>query len=301
MPTWLSIVIAAHLLTALAFLVDKYLLARTIPRPSAYAFYVGVLGGASILLLPFHFEFPTLAQAVLDFAAGAVFVVALLAFYTALRRGETSRVVTYIGGTTPLWTLVLAYLFLGERLGGQELLGFGALVIGSALIVRESSTRTARQRGVYAFASLAAFAFATSYILMKAVFLEQDFIPGFVWSRIGAVIASCAILLHRPSRVAIAAPQQRPKGWQYGLFLGGQTAGAIGFIALQYAVSLASPTLVNAMQGVQYAFLFLFVLVLGRRLPQLREQLNRRVVVQKLAAIGVIIIGLALLAQASLS
>lgn len=296
-PLWLLVVILAHLLNAVAFLVDKFLLSRAVPKPAVYAFFVGMLGAITFVLLPLDFALPTGPQALLDLAAGATFVFALLCFFSALQRGEASRIVPYIGGTIPIWTLVFAYLALGERLTSRELIAFAVLVLGSALIAREGSRVGTRRGHAYAIASFAAVFFALSTVLMKVIFLHQAFIPGFVWSRAGAVIAALAILLHAPSRAAIIQPQQRPRGSLLTLFIGGQLAGAVGFLTLQYAVSLASPTLVNALQGVQYAFIFVLILTLGRTFSQLRERLTRAIVLQKVAAIVVIAVGLAMLAR----
>jgi len=299
MPFWLLVVIGAHLLNALAFLADKFLLARAVPKPAVYAFFVGVLGAMTFILLPFDFQIPTAAHALLDIAAGATFVLALLLFFTALKRGEASRIVPYVGGTIPVWTLVIAYLTLGERLDRNALLAFGVLVIGSALIARDASTGASHRRHAYTIASFAAVSFAVSTVLMKAVFLQQAFIPGFVWSRAGALLAALAILLHASSRSAILERRARPKGRYLGLFFAGQLAGAGGFLTLQYAVSMASPTLVNALQGVQYGFLFLLTVLLGRTFPQLRERLTRGIVTQKIIAFIVIAIGLAMLSRAT--
>lgn len=300
MPTWLLVVIAAHLLNAVAFVVDKFLLARAVPKPTAYAFFVGMLGAVAFVLLPFDWVVPTPGEAVLDVAAGATFVLALLAFFTALKRGEASRIVPYVGGTIPVWTLILAYAFLGERLAQRELLAFAVLVVGAALIARDPGHGASggSKRFAYPYASVAAVCFAVSAVLMKAVFLQQSFLAGFAWSRVGSVLAALAILAHGPSRRAISAPQQRPHGKLAVLFTAGQVAGALGFLTIQYAISVASPTLVNALQGVQYAFLFLIAALLGRRFPQLRERLSSRIVSQKVLAIVVIGIGLAMLAQA---
>ncbi|MFH1099158.1 MAG: DMT family transporter [Candidatus Uhrbacteria bacterium] len=299
MPFWVIIVLGAHILNALSFLVNKFLLARAVSRPGAYAFYVGALGLIAFALLPFDPALPSSAAAwAIDVAAGATFVLALLAFFTALKRGEASRIIPYVGGTIPVWTLILAYLWLGERLASRELIAFAILVIGSALVAREMKEGRTRTRGAYMYASLAALAFGVSSVLMKAAFLSQPFIAAFVWSRAGAVIAALAILFHGVSRRAIFAREERPRGRRVlTLFFSGQIAGALGFLMLQYAISVASPTLVNALQGVQYAFLFLLIVILGRRYKQLHENLSRAIVIQKLTAIAVIVIGLATLAS----
>ena len=50
---WLIVAISAYLILAIVFLVDKYLLVGPIPNPKIYAFYIGTLGIAVLLLVPF--------------------------------------------------------------------------------------------------------------------------------------------------------------------------------------------------------------------------------------------------------
>ena len=81
------------------------------------------------------------------------------------------------------------------------------------------------------------------------------------------------------------------------LVLVSQVGGALGFVLVTYAVSLASVTLVAAMQGIQYAFLFLMVAFMTWKFPKvLRERMNKAIVLQKIAAILIISAGLAVLA-----
>lgn len=296
LPLWLTIVLGAHILNALAFLVDKFLLARTVPKPAVYAFSVGSLSGIAAILFFFDPRLPTLAQLPYDILAGVTFLIALLLFFTALRRGEASRIVPFIGGTIPIYTLLFAYLFLHERLIQQELLAFGLLVVAAALVSREAPGDSPRNRHAYFPATAAAILFAISSVCMKFVFMQQSFLSGFAWTRLAVFLAAMVILLHAPSRRAIFTGSERPHGRMLGLFLGGQVAGAIGFLGVSYAIALASATLVNALQGVQYAILFILILLLGRVYPQLRERLTRRVVLQKVLAIVLIGIGLGLLA-----
>ena len=75
-----------------------------------------------------------------------------------------------------------------------------------------------------------------------------------------------------------------------------QILGAASFLIIAYAISLGPVTVINAMQGVQYAILFLLVVVLARRYPHLLDEpLSKKIIVQKSLAIGLIIIGLVLI------
>lgn len=111
--SWIIIVITAHLLNAGSFLVDKFLLVKAIPKPVVYAFWIGVLGIVSVLLLPFGFVMPSASDLAFALVAGVFFELALLSFFTSLQWLETSRVVPVVGGLQPLLILAFAFFFLG--------------------------------------------------------------------------------------------------------------------------------------------------------------------------------------------
>ncbi|MDO8582071.1 MAG: EamA family transporter [bacterium] len=299
--SWLLIVIIAHLMNAGAFLVDKFLLAKAVPKPAVYAFWIGALGLFAIVLLPFGSLVFTAREVGFALFAGLTFEIALLFFFGALLRLETSRVVPVVGGLQPLIIFLLSYAFLGERLSQGELIAFALLLLGSVVISYDTDVVTERetakrQRG-WIYACIAAVCFAVSYALTKHVFSIQPFVSGFVWIRVGAFLTVLLFLLRREWRHDILSKQERPKGNLGLLFLGGQSAGAVSAILLNYAISLASVTIITAMQGMQYAFLFFMAILLGKRFSQLRERLSMAIVVRKSVAIILIGIGLVLLAR----
>ncbi|MFA5954921.1 MAG: EamA family transporter [Patescibacteria group bacterium] len=295
--SWLLVVLAGHLANALAFVVDKILLVGKMKYPSVYVFYIGTLGLASFVLFPFGgmhlLSAPVMGKA---FVSGASFVVALLAFFTALKKGETTRVAPFVGAFVSLWTILLAGFILGERLTGAEWVGIALLIFGSIIISYErvaSATSITWSEAFYIV--VAGGFFALSYTLAKAVFNSAEFIPAFLWMRLFAFVSVVPLLLLPTTRRQIfAGDGTRPPL----LFYIGQSCGAIGFVLLSWGVERApSVSIVNALQGVQYAFLFIFVVVLTRFAPRMiQEKLNRQIVLQKIIALIVLGIGLALVA-----
>ncbi len=294
---WIAIVLAGHFLNALAFLMDKFLLSsKRIPSPFVYAFFIGALGILALVLIPFGVVIPSSVEVIRALVAGATFILALVFFFAGLKENEASRVVPLTGGFVPAFTFVLAYFFLGERLGQTEILAFAALVLGGVLITLERKGKGSVKG--YAYAVIAAFLFAVSFVITKQVYLEQSFISGFVWSRIGGFLAALSFLLIPSARYGIFhQPKQKGTGTTAVLFFTGQAAGAFGFVLVNYAISLASVSLVNAMQGVQYAFLLIMVILLSKKFPRvLSERLTRGVLVQKITAIVLISVGIGLIA-----
>ena len=125
---WLLIVVIAHFFYAGIFILDRYLLKRGFPNPLSYAFYTGIFSIFVLALAPFGFSIPSVTQIVISLVTGIVWLLAVIIFYTALRKGESSRVVPTVGGLIPLFTLGLSFMFLGERLASKEIIAFCLLV-----------------------------------------------------------------------------------------------------------------------------------------------------------------------------
>jgi drug/metabolite transporter (DMT)-like permease len=293
---WIIIVLAGHFLNAIAFLMDKFLLTKKIPSPFVYAFFIGALGILALVLIPFGVVVPPAAEMIRALVAGATFIIALVFFFAGLKENEASRVIPLTGGFVPAFTFVLAYLFLAERLGTSDILAFVFLVLGGVLITIERGGKGSKKG--YAYAVIAALIFAISFVITKQVFIEQEFVSGFVWSRIGGFIMALSFLLIPSARNGILhQPKQKNQGSTAALFFTGQVAGALGFVLVNYAISLASVSLVNAMQGVQYAFLLLMIILVAKKFPKMMtEKLSGKVLIQKIFAIILISIGIGLIA-----
>ena len=302
---WLAAVLIGHLFNAVAFVVDKVLLTKSFQNPFVYAFFIGILSGLAVVLLPFGVEWPGWQLFGLDLAGGALFIASLLAFFYALQGGEASRVVPFIGGGIPVFTLVFELLFLDQQLTQAQLIAFGVLVVGTVLIAIEignpdEHAQKKENQGwkAWGYGLAAAVLFAVSFGLTKIAYDTQPFISAFTLQRFGSVAFAVLFLLSASKRQAIkeAIPLLKEKT---GLvFMGSQAMGAGGFVFINYAISLASVSIVNALQGVQYAFLLILAVIGTLKYPKLlKESMTTKSLVIKSIAVVIIGVGLYLIAQ----
>ena len=298
--TWLLVVLGGHLANAGAFIIDKILLAKRVPHPAVYAFYIGLLNMLVLIWLPFaDFNIPPLYTLTQSALSGSFFVVALICFFTALKHGETSRVVPVVGGLIPIFTFGFAKFFLGEDLIGWQWWGILLLIGGAIFISYEEPVNGTPWRRTEVISSiLAALFFAFSTTLTKAVFRDTEFFNGLIWTRIFAFLTSVSLLAIPFVRAAVLGRGQEDSERPSRLFFIGQTMGGLGFFLLAVALKLAPQvTIVNALQGVQYAFLFLLVIFFSRFAPNiLREELSRRQIIRKTWALLCLAVGLILVA-----
>lgn len=305
--TWLSVTILAYFILAIVFLVDKYLLVGPIPNPKIYAFYIGVLGIAVLLLIPFiDFYLPTLFETLLAFVSGASFILGISWFFKALRLFESSRVVPAVGGILPIFTFLLIFLFSGgkETFNFWEIFSFLLLICGSILITYERSKKFSLKS--FNISIVAAFFFALSFVFSKYIYMQHPFLTGLVWIRIGGVLTALTFLLSRELRSEIFKKELGLQKKTAAIFLSSQAAGGGANILQNWAVALAPLSYVafiNALQGIQYVFLLFFTIFLSLTQPSwakragLKEEISKETLIPKTIAILLIGGGLALLAK----
>jgi len=297
---WLTITISAYLILAVVFLVDKYLLVGPIPNPRLYAFYVGVLGIAVLVFIPFiAFYPPTFREAFLSFVSGASFVCAIYWFFKGLRLFEPSRMVPAVGGILPIFTFLLVFVFSGgqEMLKSSGLLAFALLVSGTFLITYEKSKKISL--GSLKFSLAAAFLFALSFVSAKYIYMDNPFLVGLVWIRVAGAVAALLFLLNKEVREGLFGQKIGLERKTVAIFLSSQAGGAGANILQNWAIALAPLAyiaVINALQGIQYVFLLVFAALISLKFPKiLKEKVSREVLLQKIAAILLIGGGLAML------
>lgn len=315
---WLIVSISSYFINAGVYVADKFLLSQKIHSSITYAFFVGIWSVFNIVLLAFDPWVPGLRELLVDLLAGMLFLGTLIFWYKALHQSEATRVVPIVGALVPLFSFLFSYIFLGETLGERQLLAFFILINGGILIsvkyTRFYMVREVIDRFKNVFGDLLGFIhaeyrpaqrlivnsvvsalfFAAYYVLIKYIYSSQPFIGGFVWSRMGTFIGVLLILFVPDWRGHIAGYRhdaKQPKNLIF--FLAVRLFAALAFILLNWAISMGNVALVNSLQGVQYVFLILIVLLLLAKYPNfIKEEIRGGVMLQKI--IGAALIGTSL-------
>ena len=300
---WILIALGAYFLKAVSALVDRFLLGKPHVHPLAYSFYDGMFSIFALLLVPFGaFQWPSLSLLLASVFAGIAFVGGLFIFFTLLSTNDASRVVPLIDSLTPPFLFFAAYALLGERLMLSEFFAVFFLVSAGILLARARSERGKKHRlrrstvRIFFGASSAALLFALSYALTKYVFLSESFITGFVWTRLGNVFAASGFLLFKKPRSLIFRGASFTSLKTGILFTANKIIEGIVFVLVDYAIFLGSVTVVNALQGIQYAFLLSMGILISKKFPSvLTEEISPHIVLKKVFAVLFMGIGLAIL------
>lgn len=253
--TWLFAVIAAQFALGSSLIIDKLILKKAYHNPLGYTFWLGVLGLSGLALIPFGMQSAGINTVLLALLAGIIFIFAILFLYLTLFRGEASDAVPLIGAFSPLFTLLASFWLLGLGLNTIQILAFVFLVAGGIVL---ASTETKKLRlKMFALAAVSAALFGLTNTLTKAVFLETNFITGFVWIKIGGALAAIFLLLIPGGYKEILHPKSKDEFHHRGWYLFNRGLAGLGSILVYFALSLGPPPLVDATGKVQFVFVFL--------------------------------------------
>lgn len=309
--SWFAVAVSAYFILAVSNLLDKFLVEKLIRNSRAYAFIACIMGLAIFLISPWFLFWPGYFALFLNLINGAIFAVALWLLYEALYRGEASRVLVLIGGLTPIFSFLLSFLFFGEKFVVNQLAGLVLMLIGIFTIAFLPTARSYLSRilnklrlsqvipsgGVW-LAVATALVYSLYFLSTKQAYLDQPFISAFIWNRLGAALFVLLFLISRDDRRAIVSlfNQSGPNKNKFIVFFN-QGLGSLGFLLQNYAISLGSVVMVNALQGIQYVFLLVISTILALLAPKLlKETFSWRIIIQKTAAVILITGGLYLIA-----
>lgn len=304
--SWLTLTIIAQFLNSIVAIFDKYLVtSKKITTPILYVFYTGILTFLGVLIyvpslfltntsLPRFSEisFVPFSIGVMLIFAGVSQLTALWALFTALKKNDASDVVPVIGSLSALFALIMSFVLFGLVLSPSFSIGFALLVFGTFLI---SKLRFSIKTFLYTL--LGGFGFAVYGILLKQILQHTSFEIGFFWISITVTVLSLFLLFSSRIRNTFHSQRKEKHIKITGIILiGNKIVAGIAGVLLIKALEIGEVSLIQAMGGLQFMFLFLFAIILGPITPlDFGENIKRKDVYQKLIAISIIFVGFVLL------
>lgn len=178
--------------------------------------------------------------------------------------------------------IILAVLWLGERLGMLQVLGVALIISAVLTITRADKNGNIEKRellfgilwGVLAMATM-----AIGVVMIKPLLNRSPLLPLTEIRLIGGGLLLAVILLFHPERRKIATPHLTKRGWIYlvsGSFLGAYVALILWLAGMKYTqVSIAA-----ALNQTSNIFIFIFAALF------LKEPMTRRKIVGIILAVA---------------
>lgn len=285
----IAFVVLGQVLTAFTVLIDKYVVTQTaVTRPGVYAFYVAIMSGIVLILLPFGvIQIPSPQTLGISILMGFTFITSIILLYDALKHGNATDVVAWLAAISTLTTFVASYFFMNEELPSSFPLALVFFLLGMALVGHFRFYARS-----FLFVILSGMLFGFSAVLVKYLFMHTDFANGFFWSRMGNVLAALTLLLIPGIRDHISSTSKAVTHKASSLIFVNRILGGLAFLCVLYAIRLGSPAIVNALSSLQFVFVFLLIFLFRKKIPEFyHHEFRKGHVLHKVLAITFIIIG----------
>jgi uncharacterized membrane protein len=273
---------------ALCFILDKFLLKKSIPKPAVYAFYMAIFSAGALALIPFGVRWMGWILSVEAIFFGMVFIWALIYFYKAVKKNEISKVAPLVGTVTQIVTFFLAVVFLNQQITILSLMGLVLLLVGGFLVSFDLplNFKGISKGLISSIESGILFAIAYSgfnyvYDDFRLLFgNEKVFINGFFWTRIGLVLGGFSLLLvngyRREIKNSIFSKKKKHEEGRsvktISLFILNKIFGGSSSILVNSAIFLGGALFVQAMSSIQFVFVLILATGMAFGYPKIFEE-----------------------------
>lgn len=289
---WLIFVVLGHFFWAVNAIISKVLLTKYVNNIFVYVTFIGFLSFLPILVVPFKgITIPDFPLLMMILVTGMLYVYSIIPFMKALSIEEVSRV-TPIWRFTPMFVLILSFLFLDEQLMDYELIAFFVLFVGGLLISIHKIQDTFRISKAFYLMLLSCLLFAIYSILAKFIYNRLPYYDGFILIRAGSVLGGLVLLLVPSIRIQFIKTFSQMLTQIKRIIIIFSIFNILGHVFLNLAIFMAPVSLVSASSGVNAIFSLLMTWLLSHHYPHiLKEDFSKAVLLQKSVAIILIIIG----------
>lgn len=262
---WILSALAGYMFLAGEAVLSKFLITARLKNWQLYTFYIGLFSIFSLIFTPFGLEWHSPEAILAAILSGFIFYLSLAYLFQSLLVSSAVRVYVLYGAVTTLSTALLAPVFLNEKITSSSLLGISFLLMGGFLISfkhYEKSFFSNWQKTI-----LAGVLAGLSLVVLKFAYSEQNFVSGYIISRMGITASAVLSLLVPSFRRKIFSNFKRGRKKEHiKNFFGSVAAKAlagIGTVFIHYGIFLGSVMIVSALVSVQYLLTFILSIILS--------------------------------------
>lgn len=302
---WFFIALGAPFLWAIVNIADNYLVSKFSTKEKErssgglvlFSSLIGIFIAFLIwIFVPNVFNIPIFDKFLL-FVSGILTIVWIVLYLFSLEIEETSAIVPWFL-SVPVFGYILGYIFLGETLTAQQLIGSGIIFFGLILISFNFELHKKGFKGKHIFYMLfACIAIAISGVIFKYVTIGENFWVSSFWEYVGLGISGLFIFIFIPYYRESFLHMNRTGGNTIlTVNIVSEFMSIAGNLLTNFALLLAPVTLVYLVSSFQPAIVLFLTLASTRFFPHIaKENMTKHVLLPKIIAIGIMIIGSAVL------
>lgn len=295
---WVFLALIATFLWAWANVTDKVLRTKFLKSSIALTAAFGIISLIFSFILFLFAGVPSIPfwHLIASFLAGVALTVGLIFYLNALSIEEASRVIP-LWHLSPLFTLILAVIFLNEILTPLKYLAFATILLGGFLISTKRIGNIFHISPALALMILSSFLVSISDVLVKFAYSTGIFWQTFLVFYTAISLSSVSLFVLKSARKDFVKTLVFHRYNFILLLLLSIITGFSGQILYNRAILLGPITLVSVFISFQSLFVLLIATFLSIKFPLLvKEAIDIKTIGMKLVAIVLMSFGLFLLA-----
>jgi len=278
---WILLSLLAPLFWASSNFVDKYILGKYTRGIFDFLFFSTITSLFLFLILFIFVGMPELTMySWIPILTGVILIYSYGFYGKALEQGDTSALVILFK-FIPVLTVVLAFIFLGQTLSSNELLGFVVVLAGATIVSFEKS------RGIF----IKGFGMIFIAILMWSVMTlfidygltKMSFWDYFLLDTLGSTLAGLTLFIIPAMRRQIIDGLKTATIGKYVWFSGNNLLDFFGQMSIKKALAIApSAGLVTVVMQAQSFYAIVIGILLTLIIPGvIKEDISASVLIKK--------------------
>ncbi len=228
--------------------------------------------------------------------ASVVYILATLFYFKALEKNDASIIVVMFQ-MIPVFSYILALILFKENLTAHQIIGSIIIILSAVIISFDFNEKNNRKKfKALLLMTLSSLCYSIYFILFDIGIRNSTYYSCAFWYQIGFLIMGIVLLLLKSFRIPFVNAIKKNGKRYLILNTTNEVINLIANLLVNYANLLIPIALVNVLSGFQGTFAFILGIIGTLLLPKyIKEDLSKRVVIQKIVCIILGIIGLIIL------
>lgn len=292
---WIFLSLLAPLFWASSNFVDKYILGKYTKGIFDFVFFSTI---TSWFLFAVMFLFVGVPEpsvySLIPIATGMVLIYSYGFYGKALEQGDTSTLVILFK-LIPVITVILAFVFFGQTLSSNELLGFVIVLAGAAMVAFE------RSKGIFTkgfgMIVIAILMWSTMTLAIDYGLMKMSFWDYFMLDNLGSALAGLTMFIVPSIRRQVIEGIKTATAGKYFWFSWNNILDFFGQMSIKKALSIApSAGLVTVVMQVQSFYAILMGALLTLFIPHIiKEDISVRTLMKKCIGAAIMFSGVYML------
>ncbi len=229
-------------------------------------------------------------------SASLIYIIATVFYFKAIEKNDASLVVVMFQ-MIPVFSYILALILFKENLTIRQIVGSIIIILSAIIISFDFNEKNNRKKfKALLLMILSSLCYSIYFILFDIGIRNSAYYSCAFWYQIGFLIMGIVLLLLRSFRIPFVNVIKKNGKRYLILNTTNEVINLIANLLVNYANLLIPIALVNVLSGFQGAFAFILGIIGTLLLPKyIKEDLSKRVVIQKIVCIILGIIGLIIL------